>query len=938
MALDSRTNRPEDADDQPTQPSASKSPFTAPPSGANGLSASGGRTRFHHWESLRPQLHDLWGERSQAVSEALWASKAGTTEADETTEPAAGARFEHWQHLRHRRALGAHEHPSAKITRPLEARPTPAAPPQQPAPERQPKATKPISKATKPGPKATKPIPKSTKPVPAGEPVLSLQLLPVRVSLPAVIDEESQEITLDVPPERALIVPETPERAVRKVTPPGLPAAGAPLPGRPYTRAQVLRRHWKRDRLHASALRHRRQQRRVGIGMAASILVPSALAMLVLLSLAGIALLYFSYEQAQVSDLAAELPKDSLKVYDSQGDLIFELADQGSQTTVSLDQISLDAINATTAIEDKDFWQNQGVDFIAVVRAATDDLRNGQVVSGASTITQQLIKNALVGPAPTFDRKLREMILALGTTQEYSKQQILTFYLNTIYYGEQAYGIDAAAHTYFNLTDSSRGRAASKLDLAQAAMLAGLPRAPSQYDPADPNNFQQALDRQKTVLQQMVVAGYITSADAVLAEQEAARPGFIHLGHATNVIPSVSNFVLRELQQLMDSGQIPPSILSRSGLQVETSLNMTLQNQMLKIAQAHIKAKKANHMSDAAVTMIDYHTGAIEVLIGSINPNSQFDVAAQGYRQPGSSFKPFVYATAFEKGWSPGTAISDSPVHIFISAGEPIYSPVNYDHRFHGEITLRYALQNSFNVPAVKTELFAGIKQSLATAEDMGITTYLGTPAPSMVLGGLSVHLLDETSAYGVFADGGVRMAPHIIQEIRDSQGNLIYAPPTTGQQIISPQVAGLVTNVLSDDKERQYEFGVCSPLMLYNGTPYSAACKSNPGVVRPAAAKTGTTQDFKDNWTVGYTSDYVIGVWAGNDNGDPMVNVSGVDGAAPIWHDSMLLAERGHPIVPFALPHGLVRATVHYPDGVTSTDWYLPGTVPAGGVIVGYS
>ena len=903
MALDSQTERPQGADDQlssSSSPSLSPKRFSPPTS----------RTRFHHWESLRPQMHDLWGERSQAVGEALWAAKTEKTES-----AVAATRFEHWQHLRHRRALGGHGHTTAKITQPLDREPMPAVPTQTPLPKKPPKITKPLA---------------------ATGPVLSLQLLPVRVSLPALAPPKETALEV-VPPERPLIVPEAPERAVRVVIPPGPPAPGSPLPGRPYTRAQVLRRHWKRDRLHASTHRYRRQQRRVNAGMFASIMVPSTLALMIVLSLAGIALLYYSYEQIQVQNLASELPKDSLKVYDSQGTLLYELGDQGLQTTIPLDKVSLNVINATTAIEDKDFWQNQGVDFLAVVRAATDDLRSGQVVSGASTITQQLIKNALVGPAPTFDRKLREMILALGTTKEYSKEQILTFYLNTIYYGEQAYGIDAAAHVYFNLSDTATSSAASKLDLAQASMLAGLPRAPSQYDPV--LDRATALARQKEVLQQMVVAGYLTSAEAVLAEQEAAQPGFIHLGQATNLVPSLSNDIMRELQGLMDSGQIPANILSRSGLQVTTTLNMSLQNQVLQDAQAHIKAKAANHMSDASVVMIDYHTGAIEVLVGSINPLSQFDVATQGYRQPGSSFKPFVYATAFEKGWSPGTAISDTPVHIFISPGEPIYSPTNYDLRFHGEMTLRHALQNSFNVPAVKTELFAGVLPSLATAQAMGITSYLGTPAPSMVLGGLSVHLLDETSAYGVFADGGIQMAPYTIQEIRDNQGNIIYQHQDPGKRVISPQIAGLITNVLSDDKERQYEFGVCSPLMLYNGTPYSPACQSgNTGVVRPSAAKTGTTSDFKDNWTVGYTSDYVIGVWAGNDNGDPMINVSGVDGAAPIWHDSMLMAEQGHPVVQFTLPPGLVRATVHYADGVTSTDWYLPGTVPAGGKIISHS
>ncbi len=877
-------------------------------------------TPVQHWESLRPQVRDLWGERSQSAGIAPGSQHA---EAD----PAAGTRFHHWQHLGHHPMAGARQTFSSQL---------PATPVELPEDENP--APAPVARPiTRPVPKVTTRL-KATRLVAANEPALSLQLLPVKVSLPAAPVPPEQAGLEPVPRERALVLPDEQARLPKKPEPPGALLPGSPLSGRPYTRAQVLRRHWKRSRIQTHSRRQARQQRRVGIGLFASVLVPCGLALMVALSVAGIAALYFYYMQAQVANLASELPKDSLKVYDSQGNLIYELADQGLQTTVSLDQISVNVVDATTAIEDKDFWTNQGVDFLAVVRAAADDARSGHVVSGASTITQQLIKNAVVGPQPTFDRKLREMILALGANQEYSKQQILTFYLNTIYYGQQAYGIDAAARIYFNLPETPGHPAAGKLDLAQAAMLAGLPRAPSSYDPV--GNLASALDRQKTVLQQMVVAGYISTTDALLAEQEAAKPGFINPGHPVNLSPDYDNYVLQELQSLMESGQIPAGILSRSGLQVTTTLNLTLQNQMTQIAISHIDAmRKAHHMSDASVVMIDYHTGALEVLVGSIDPNSQFDVATQGYRQPGSSFKPFVYATAFEKGWSPGTAISDTPVHIFVSDGEPIYSPTNYDFRFHGEMTLRHALQNSFNVPAVKVEMFAGVKPSLATAQAMGISSYLGTPAPSMVLGGLSVHLLDETSAYGVFANDGVRMAPYTIQEIRDSQGHIIYEHQSQGKRVISSQIAGLITNVLSDDKERQYEFGACSPLMLYNGTPYAAKCQhGDTGVVRPAAAKTGTTGDFKDNWTVGYTSDYVIGVWAGNDNGDPMVNVSGVDGAAPIWHDSMLLAEQGHPVVPFVLPHGLVHATVHYSDGVTSTDWYMPATVPNGGVILGYS
>jgi membrane peptidoglycan carboxypeptidase len=830
--------------------------------------------------------------------------------------PVPPPRYHHWQQLRYRRLGSAgEEQPAAQET------------------ARTPEQAGSVPQAS------LVPLPQqasSAAPETAILTVLSLQLLPVEVSRPpAAVPPVERALEPVAPNEQALIPSPRQVRVLRRA-----PPAGLPVPGRVYSRKRVLRRHWKRHHLLAHRRRAARQERQIGLRLMASVVVPSTLALLVLVALSGIGLAFYAYAYPALVNLANELPKDSLKVYDSSGKLIYELANQGSQTTVALDQISLNAINATIAIEDKDFWQNEGVDFVAVVRAASDDLRSNHVVSGASTITQQLIKNALVGPQPTFERKLREMILALGITREYSKEQILTFYLNTIYYGEQAYGIDAAAHVYFGLNDLPGRTAASQLDLAQGALLAGLPRAPVGYDPF--LNLSNALARQKEVLGQMVVAGYITPAEAAHAAAEAAQPGFFHAGSVVNLAPHFDNYVLRELQGLMDSGQVPEDILSRSGLRVMTTLNLDLQNQMLAIARTHIAQMKAHHMSNAAVVMIDYHTGAVQVLIGGIQNNtssSQFDVATQGYRQPGSSFKPFVYVTAFQKGWSPGTAISDTPLHLFVSPDEPIYSPSNYDLRFHGEMTLRHALQNSFNVPAVRVELFAGIKDSLATAQAMGISSYLGTPAPSMVLGGLSVHLFDETSAYGVFANGGVRMPPYAIQEITDNQGRVIYQHQSEGTRVLSPQLAGLITDVLSDDKERQYEFGVCSPLMLYDGRPYDPKCqRGDTGVVRPAAAKTGTTGDFKDNWTVGYTSDYVIGVWAGNNDGSPMVNVSGVDGAAPIWHDSMLLAERGRPIVPFVLPPGLVRATVRYPDGVTSTDWYLPGTVPAGGVIVGHS
>ena len=265
--------------------------------------------------------------------------------------------------------------------------------------------------------------------------------------------------------------------------------------------------------------------------------------------------------------------------------------------------------------------------------------------------------------------------------------------------------------------------------------------------------------------------------------------------------------------------------------------------------------------------------------------------------------------------------VVDAPFTIQLCCGLPSYAPKNYDLRFHGLLSYRYALQNSFNVPGVKVLTRAGVDASLHTAQAMGITSYTGTPNYTMVLGTLGVHLLDETSAFGVFANGGVRIPPHAIAKVTDAQGHLIYQVISKGQRVISKQVAFMMSNVLSDNSARTYEFGPCSALYLYSNT--TAQCYAG----NPAAVKTGTSQNFADNWTVGYTTDYVMGVWAGNNDNSPMVNVTGVDGAAPIWHDSLLLAEQGLPIKGFQNPGGLEQRTVHYPAGITTTDWYLQGT-----------
>ncbi len=627
----------------------------------------------------------------------------------------------------------------------------------------------------------------------------------------------------------------------------------------------------------------------------------------------------------QVTTLLDILPGDSLKMYDARGTLIYQMLDQGLQTTVPLSQISPNLAHAEIAIEDQYFWSNPGYDITGIVRAALADLTSGRIVAGGSTITQQLIKNTIVGNRDTVMRKLQEIILAPSVSRIYSKQQILSMYLNTIYYGEQAYGANAAAFIYYNLKDTSTQTAASQLDLAQSAMLAGIPSNPSAYDPY--LHPKAALNRMKAVLTQMYLQGYITSLQVREAIAEAQQRHFLHHGIIhNNLAPHFANYALNELATTL---HVKRTDLARLGLVVSTTLDLQLQNKILKIAQQHIaELARAHHMSDAAVVMIDFHNGAIRVLLGNIDPNNPrygaFDVASQGYRQSGSSFKPFIYATAFAKGLSPGMPILDAPLTIQMCCGLPSYTPHNYDGGYHGLLPVRNALQNSFNIPAVKVLLRVGVDNALHMAQKMGITSYVGTPNYTMVLGTLGIHLLDETAGFGVFANGGVRIPPHAIDTVVNTQGQLIYHFVSKGQRVISKQVAYMMTNVLSDNTARTFEFGKCSSLFLYSNTA-SQCYAGDPGLIRPAAVKTGTSQDFRDNWTVGYTTDYVMGVWAGNNDNSPMINITGVDGAAPIWHDSLLLAEQGRPAIGFQNPGGLVKRTVHY-GGITTTDWYIEG------------
>ena len=719
------------------------------------------------------------------------------------------------------------------------------------------------------------------------------------------------------------------------------------LPTRPKSPKTAAEKEWQRrkvlrhlSRKHLRAARASEYRTRRHLWTTIGIIALVLLLLFLSVGSAGTIVAYRFYTQTQnkyehsVVTLRDLLPRDNLKMYDSKGVFLMQMTDQGIHTTVSLDEVAPVLKNATIATEDKNFWTNQGVDILRILRAALDDLRSGQVVEGGSTITQQLIKNLIVGNQASFIRKLEEIELTPQINSLYTKHDILEMYLNSIYYGHQAYGIDAAATVYFGLQDKPGKPAAMQLDLAQAAMIVGIPSNPSAYDPL--LHPKAALGRLKSVLALMVGQQYITKVDALEAMKEAEGPHFFKMASSlVNRAPHFADFVLDQLLKLFKLKD--RSQLSRSGMIVYTTLDINLQDKIQKIAQRHIaELRVAHNLTNAAEVLIDYHTGAIISLLGSIDYNNnaingQFDVATQGYRQPGSSFKPYVYVTAFKQGASPAQAIADEPTTIDNFGGyPPFYSPTNYDLSYHGHMTLRCALQNSLNVPAVRVLRHVGIAAAMKTAKEMGITSYEGTPGYSLVLGGLGIRLIDHTSAMGTFANGGVHVDYYAISKVVSGNTNIVIYERQSdpGKRVISPQLAYMMTNVLSDNTARIPEFFDCNVLQLYSNSQTSCY-NGNRGIVRPAAAKTGTTQNFRDNWTVGYTTDYVMGVWAGNDDNSPMYQVTGVQGAAPIWHDSMLVAEKGHPIRDFTNPGGLQQATLTYPDGVSATDWFIPGTIP---------
>ncbi len=598
----------------------------------------------------------------------------------------------------------------------------------------------------------------------------------------------------------------------------------------------------------------------------------------------------------------------SSKILDRNGNLLYEIHGEAKRTPVALADISPHLREATITVEDRKFYSHPGIELPALIRAFWKNTQAHTTVQGGSTITQQLVKNTLLSNEKTYQRKLKEAALALKVEREYSKDQILEMYLNQIPYGRNAYGAEAASQTYF-------GKAAKDLDLAESAYLAALPKAPSLFSPFGPNR--DYLDQRKNyILGEMKKLGYVTDSELNAARQEAVtfRPAKTKIA-----APHFVEYVLQDLEQ-----QYGREFLEEAGWNVYTTLDLPLQQQAEQIVKEGADKNRVRGAYNAALVAIEPATGEIITMVGSRDyfgdpeppgcrpgVNCLFDPQtniALAERQPGSSFKPYTYLTAFspEHKFTPSSMILDSTTN-FAAPGTRAYIPHDYDGKERGWLTMRKALSGSLNIPAVRTLSMVGVQNVVDTAHHLGINSPLSGCGLSLTLGACEVRLLDHVYAYAVVANGGKKAQLRSVLKISSVDGKSITTIPDPPQQAVNEEAVYLVTNVLSDPTARNFIFGSHSPLTLPD---------------RPVAAKTGTTQNFKDGWTMGYTPQLAVGVWAGNNDGTPLKWKSdGVFVAAPIWQKFMIAAHQNVPVAQFTRPSGIVERPVDPNTGRVVSD-----------------
>jgi len=619
------------------------------------------------------------------------------------------------------------------------------------------------------------------------------------------------------------------------------------------------------------------------------------------------------------------------KIYDRHGELLYKIYHDQNRTLVPLSEIPLSLVQATIAIEDAEFYHHHGLSPKGILRASLANLFSGKLYGG-STITQQLVKNALLTPERTLRRKFKEIVLSLWVEGKFSKDEILQMYFNEVGYGGAAYGAEEATQMYF-------GKSVKEINLAEAALLAGLPASPATFSPfgAHPELTK---GRQLTVLKRMKQEGFIAQEE----EEEVAKAELQFAPQRTDI--KAPHFVMYVKELLIN--QYGLRQVEEGGLEVTTSLDLDIQNQAQSVVSKEVDNLGRFHITNGAALVTQPQTGEILAMIGSRDyfgasakkqgsaerseAGSFFDENFQGNfnvttatRQPGSAIKPVNYSVALENGFTPATIIPDTPITYQIP-GQPPYSPKNYDNRFHGNVPLRIALASSYNVPAVKVLSALGVDRMIQRGQAMGITTWEDPSrfGLSLTLGGGEVKMVDLAVVYGTLANSGMKMTLHPILEVKNYKGEVLeknHNPES--QRVLSPHIAYLLNNILADNQARTPAFGSNSDLNLPN----------HPHV----AVKTGTTQNMRDNWTIGYTPDYLVAVWVGNNDNTPMSYVaSGITGASPIWNQIISALIKDTPDKEFPQPEDLKEVEICPLTGTLpcngcggKKELFLPGTEP---------
>ncbi|OGC06175.1 hypothetical protein A2230_06015 [candidate division WOR-1 bacterium RIFOXYA2_FULL_36_21] len=595
----------------------------------------------------------------------------------------------------------------------------------------------------------------------------------------------------------------------------------------------------------------------------------------------------------KIEKLETYIPSEATILFSSDNEPLARFHKEENRRVVSLSRMSPYIKKATVAIEDERFYSHHGIDIRGIMRATIANITRVRLSEGASTITQQLARNLFLTRKKNIIRKLAEVILAFQIERRFTKQEILEYYLNQIYFGHNAYGIESASYLYFN-------KHAKDLTLAESAMIAGIIEGPEIYSPY--KNLKLAKNQQRIVLLKMVDLSMISLTEARISYNETLNLHPENLKKFGNLAPYFVNYIFQELIK-----KFGEEAVNKGGLKVYTTLDTNMQANAEESVDSFIEREGSKYnFSQASLLAIDPRNGHIKAMVGGADfVKSQFNRTIQSRRQPGSSFKPFIYATAIEKGISPGTVIKDEPTifEVFRNKWNPSgkWTPQNFNGRFSGNVTMQYALEKSLNIPAIKTLDRVGIPSVINMARKLGIKSHL-EPALSLALGASEVTMLEITSAFGVFANEGIRYEPTAITKIVDRNGNTIFISDEKGEQVIDSNVANIIAFMMQR--------------VLTNGTGIGGRLN------RPAAAKTGTSQDFKDAWLIGFTPQLVTGVWVGNDDNKPMKGVAEVSVCPRMWKDFMTKALAYEPPLNFSPPVGLYPYKICLDSGLVATSY----------------